>query len=55
MAIVAIVLLAGLIGASSFNAYPLLHCTIDFSTLVACVAVVLVVLLPFCDRRGTEP
>lgn len=55
VAIVVTVLLARTTGAASFGAYPLLHCAIGVSTLVACLALVLVVLLPFCDRRGIRP
>ncbi|MGN6371862.1 MAG: energy-coupling factor transporter transmembrane component T [Solirubrobacteraceae bacterium] len=53
--LLATVLLAHATGAVSFSAYPLLRWTVGYPTLAACVAVVLVVLLPFCDRRGIEP
>lgn len=54
VALLATVLLARAMGAVSFSAYPLLRWTVGYWTLAACVAVVLVVLLPFCDRRGIE-
>lgn len=55
MAAVALVLLARATGAASFTAYPLLHWSVGYSTLAFCAAIVAVVLLPFCDRRGIEP
>jgi energy-coupling factor transport system permease protein len=55
VALLATVLLARATGAVSFTAYPLLHCAIGCSTLATCAALLLVVLLPFCDRRGIDP
>jgi energy-coupling factor transport system permease protein len=47
--------LAGRLGElASFHAYPLLHVPVNGGTLALCLALVLVVLLPFCDRRGVE-
>jgi energy-coupling factor transport system permease protein len=54
-AIPAIALLGRLAGADSFTAYPLIHMPVTAGTLVLCVALILAVLLPFCDRRGIEP
>jgi energy-coupling factor transport system permease protein len=53
-AILASVVSARVTGAVSFTAYPLLRCPIGYSTLATCAAVILIVLLPFCDRRGIE-
>jgi hypothetical protein len=39
---------------ASFQAYPLLRAPVGVGTVALCVALVLVVLLPFCDRRGVE-
>jgi energy-coupling factor transport system permease protein len=47
--------LAGRIGGlASFTAYPLLHAPVSAGTLALSLALVVVVLLPFCDRRGVE-
>jgi energy-coupling factor transport system permease protein len=53
-AIVALCLAGRLGGLASFNAYPLVHGPMNTGTLALCLALVLVVLLPFCDRRGIE-
>jgi energy-coupling factor transport system permease protein len=41
-------------GLASFHAYPLLHAPVSAGTLALSLALVVVVLLPFCDRRGVE-
>jgi energy-coupling factor transport system permease protein len=53
-AIVALSLAGRLGGLASFNAYPLMHAPVNAGTIALCVALVLAVLLPFCDRRGIE-
>lgn len=45
-------LLGRLAGPAAFTAYPLLHATLDAALGALCAALVLVVLLPFADRRG---
>jgi energy-coupling factor transport system permease protein len=55
VALIATLLLARTTGVVSFTAYPLLHWAIGYSTLATCAAVLFVLLLPFCDRRGIEP
>jgi energy-coupling factor transport system permease protein len=42
-------------GAASFSAYPLLRCPTSLATACFCVAIVLVALPPFLDRRGIDP
>jgi energy-coupling factor transport system permease protein len=54
-AALALALLGRLAGLASFTAYPLLHAPLDAGLLALCAALVLVVALPFCDRRGIEP
>ena len=54
VAVLALALLARLGGAASFTAYPLVHAPVGLGLCALCVALVLAVLLPFCDRRGTE-
>ncbi len=53
-AVLALALLARLGGAASFAAYPLVHAPVGVGLCALCVALVLAVLLPFCDRRGIE-
>jgi energy-coupling factor transport system permease protein len=53
-AILALSLVGRLGGLASFRAYPLLHAPVNAGTLALSLALVLVVLLPFCDRRGVE-
>jgi energy-coupling factor transport system permease protein len=55
VAVLALALAGRLTGAASFDAYPQLHMHVGTGTLVLCVALVLAVLLPMCDRRGIEP
>jgi energy-coupling factor transport system permease protein len=55
-AILALALLARVGGAASFTAYPLVRAApLGAGLLALCAALVLAVLLPFCDRRGIEP
>jgi energy-coupling factor transport system permease protein len=54
-AILAIALLGRIAGAAFFRAYPTVQMPIHTGTLVLAPALVLAVLLPFCDRRGIEP
>ncbi len=53
-AVLALALLARLGGAASFTAYPLVHAPVGLGLCALCAALVLAVLLPFCDRRGVE-
>jgi energy-coupling factor transport system permease protein len=53
-AILALSLAGRLGGLASFKAYPLLHAPVSAGTLALSLALVVVVLLPFCDRRGVE-
>jgi energy-coupling factor transport system permease protein len=55
VAALVLALVGRLTGAASFDAYPQLHMHVGADTLVLCVALVLAVLLPMCDRRGIEP
>jgi energy-coupling factor transport system permease protein len=52
--ILALALLARFGGAASFTAYPLVHAPVSLGLFVLCGALVLAILLPFCDRRGIE-
>ncbi len=53
-AVLALALLARLGGSASFTAYPLVHAPVSLGLCALCAALVLAVLLPFCDRRGIE-
>jgi energy-coupling factor transport system permease protein len=53
-AVLGLALAARLSGAVFFNTYPLLDMRLDAGTVAACTALVVAVLLPFCDRRGVE-
>ncbi len=55
LAVLALALAGRLTGASAFDAYPLLHAPLDAGLFALCGALLLAVLLPFCDRRGIEP
>jgi energy-coupling factor transport system permease protein len=55
VAILGLALLGRLAGAASFNAYPAVDMPVSPETLVLTAALILAVLLPFCDRRGIEP
>jgi energy-coupling factor transport system permease protein len=54
LAIVALSLGGRLGELASFRAYPLLHAPVSAATLALCLALIVVVLLPFTDRRGIE-
>jgi energy-coupling factor transport system permease protein len=54
-ATLALALLGRFAGLAPFTAYPLLHAPLDTGLFALCSALVLVVALPFCDRRGIEP
>jgi energy-coupling factor transport system permease protein len=54
VAVVALSLGGRLGGLASFHAYPLLHAPVSAATLALCLALIVVVLLPFSDRRGVE-
>jgi energy-coupling factor transport system permease protein len=56
VAVLAVALLARLGGGASFTAYPLVRAApLGAGLFALCAALVLAVLLPFCDRRGIEP
>jgi energy-coupling factor transport system permease protein len=55
VAILGLALLGRFAGAASFNAYPAVDMPVTPETLVLTAALILAVLLPFCDRRGIEP
>ncbi|HTA05288.1 MAG TPA: energy-coupling factor transporter transmembrane component T [Solirubrobacteraceae bacterium] len=42
-------------GIASFAAYPRIEASLDAGTFVLAAALLAVVLLPFCDRRGIDP
>ncbi len=50
----ALALLGRLAGAAPFDAYPLLKMPVSVATLLLCLVLPVVVLLPFIDRRGIE-
>jgi len=54
-ALLAASLLAAAAGAAPFHAYPLLSITVNARVLALCVLLVALALVPFADRRGTEP
>lgn len=54
-AVLAVAVAAKVSDAAPFNAYPLLHWPITTATLGLCIAIVVVTLLPFLDRRGIAP
>jgi energy-coupling factor transport system permease protein len=55
LVVLALALTGRLTGAASFAAYPQIQMHIGIDTFVLCIALVLAVLLPMCDRRGIEP
>jgi energy-coupling factor transport system permease protein len=55
VAILALCVFGRLAGAASFDAYPLVHMPVTPATAALCAALVLVILLPFADRRGIDP
>jgi energy-coupling factor transport system permease protein len=54
-AVLALALFGRLANVASYTAYPLAHVPVDVSLLALCAALVLAIVLPFCDRRGIEP
>jgi energy-coupling factor transport system permease protein len=54
LAVLALALLGRLGGLAAFTAYPLVQLPFSAGLVVICAALVLAVLLPFCDRRGIE-
>jgi energy-coupling factor transport system permease protein len=54
VAVVGLALAGRLSDAFLFNAYPLLQMHLDVGTVALCTALMVAVLLPFCDRRGVE-
>ncbi len=54
-AVLALCVLGELAGVASFQAYPLVHMPVSLGTAGLCLALLVVVLLPFCDRRGIDP
>ncbi|CAB4927094.1 unannotated protein [freshwater metagenome] len=54
VALCLIAVVTAITGAADLDAYPRLHAADGLGALVIGVLIVLVALLPFCDRRGTE-
>jgi energy-coupling factor transport system permease protein len=54
VAVLALALVGRLGGTASFTAYPLVHAPLSLGLFGLCAALMLVALLPFCDRRGIE-
>jgi hypothetical protein len=54
LAIVALSLGGRLGELASFHAYPLLRVPVSAATVALCLALAVVVLLPFADRRGVQ-
>jgi energy-coupling factor transport system permease protein len=54
LAVLCLAIAAKLSSIDQFRAYPLIHSPVSAGTLVLCIALPAVVLLPFCDRRGIE-
>lgn len=46
---------ARVVGIASFTPYPLLHMPTSILTVALCVALPVLAMLPFLDRRGVEP
>ncbi len=55
LAILGLALLGQFTGTASFTAYPLLRLSAGVGLYALCGALVIAILLPFCDRRGIEP
>jgi len=53
--VLALSLLVRVSAIAPFQAYPLVHAPVGWGTLALCVALLVAVLAPFCDRRGIEP
>jgi energy-coupling factor transport system permease protein len=54
-AVLVLCVLGGLSGVATFQAYPLVHMPVSPAAVGLCAALLIVVLLPFCDRRGIDP
>jgi energy-coupling factor transport system permease protein len=54
-AILALAIVGRLAGATTFEAYPSLHMSLDGGALLLGVALTAALLVPFCDRRGIDP
>ena len=54
-AILALVVGAKLAGVGSFEPYPVARMTLGPADVALCLALAVVILLPFADRRGIEP
>ena len=54
-AIIVLALLGRFAGVAAFSAYPVVHLPVRGGTLMLAAALMLAVLLPFCNRRGIEP
>jgi energy-coupling factor transport system permease protein len=55
LAVVALAVLGRFGDAAPFQAYPLVHMPVTVGTLALCAALIVAILLPFCDRRGIDP
>jgi energy-coupling factor transport system permease protein len=53
--VLALAIVGRLAGIASFEAYPRIEASLDAETFVLAAALLAVVLLPFCDRRGIDP
>jgi energy-coupling factor transport system permease protein len=54
VAVIALALVGRLSGVAAFDSYPRISMRLDAGTLVLSAALVVAVLLPFCDRRGID-
>ncbi|MEA2210039.1 MAG: energy-coupling factor transport system permease protein [Solirubrobacteraceae bacterium] len=54
VAVIALALVGRLSGVAAFDSYPQISMRLDAGTLVLSAALVVAVLLPFCDRRGID-
>jgi energy-coupling factor transport system permease protein len=54
-AVLALAIAGRLTGAAAFSSYPRIEATTELATFALAGALIAATLLPFCDRRGTEP
>lgn len=54
-AVLSLSIAARVAGFASFAPYPLLHMPTSIATVALCIALPVLALLPFLDRRGVEP
>ena len=54
-ALVALVVVAKVAGAASFEAFPSLAVPVGAAELALCASLLVAALLPFADRRGIAP